>query len=102
MSKRQKMHKILDLVLDIDGITSKNREKGGPNVFMYFSGHIHEVTVQVFEDGWVAGTDPDYVNEIGLSYSQADTKIEETISYLRDFLKKVADREIESEVKWNY
>lgn len=98
MSKRQKMHRILDLVLDINGITSKNREKGEPNVFLYFPGHVHEITVQVFEDGWVAGADPDYVNEIALSYPGADAKIEETISYLRDFLKKVADRE----VKWNY
>lgn len=52
--KRAALHKILDLVLDINGLEERKQEVTGdkPTAFFTFSGHMASVNVDVYENGW--------------------------------------------------
>lgn len=52
--RRKKVHEILEMVLEINGTHSRQRELTGnkPTVFFSFFGHTTGVTVNVYSDGW--------------------------------------------------
>lgn len=52
--KRESIHKILDLVLDVNGLDERARDLTGdkPTAFFEFSGHTAGITVQLYENGW--------------------------------------------------
>lgn len=52
--RRKKVHEILEMVLEINGTHSRQRELTGnkPTAFFCFSGHTAGVTVNVYNDGW--------------------------------------------------
>lgn len=52
--QRRQLHKILDLVLNINGVQPSNRY-GHPTAFFSFSGHTGGVWVQIFRTGWTPG-----------------------------------------------
>lgn len=58
--KREQLHKILDLILDINGIEQRRQELTGskPTTFFEFCGHVNTVDVRVFENGWREGIRP--------------------------------------------
>lgn len=72
MKKRQKhkiekrfrddIHHVLDLVLDINGISERKRAITGnmPTAFFDFSGHTATIYIRIHENGWVPNADPDY------------------------------------------
>lgn len=53
-SRRQEIHKILDLVLDINGLEQRQQRITGslPTAHFEFSGHVALVEVQVNPKGW--------------------------------------------------
>ncbi len=59
--KREAIHEMLDLALDINGLQKSKRDITGdhPTAFFYMSGHIGEVEVQVHTKGWYADEFPD-------------------------------------------
>lgn len=63
--KRKDLHKILDLVLDINGLEGRWREVSGnlPTVFFYFHGHVGSVDVSVHTSGWGDELHPDWRGE---------------------------------------
>ena len=52
--KRDKIHKILDLVLDINGTEPRKRSRTGnkPTALLSFSGHTSGIAVSVYSNGW--------------------------------------------------
>lgn len=52
--KRESIHKILDLVLDVNGLSERARDLTGdkPTAFFEFSGHTAGITVQLYKKGW--------------------------------------------------
>lgn len=52
--KRELLHRILDLVIDINGLEERKVNVSGdkPTAFLYFSGHTADLDVQVHEKGW--------------------------------------------------
>lgn len=60
--RREAIHKVLDLVLDVNGLEERKREVTGdkPTAFFGFSGHTAGITVGVFKNGWVAGNEEDW------------------------------------------
>lgn len=54
---RGDIHKVLDIVLDINGLEERSRELTGtlPTAFFDFSGHISEVGISIYKDGWDEG-----------------------------------------------
>lgn len=55
--KRAAVHKILDAVLDLNGLGCRSVDKTGnlPTAFFDFSGHVALLKVYVYRDGWDFG-----------------------------------------------
>ena len=55
--KREQIHRLLDLALDINGLKPRKQAITGnlPTVFFKFSGHVGWVDIQIHSAGW----DPD-------------------------------------------
>lgn len=55
--RRQEIHKILDLVLDINGLCPRKQDKTGnlPTAFMDFRGHTAGISVRIDRKGWYYG-----------------------------------------------
>ncbi|EEG56989.1 hypothetical protein [Enterocloster asparagiformis] len=64
--RRAEVHRVLDLVLDINGIEARREEVTGnlPTAFLRFSGHVSGLYVSVHEKGWQAYSSPDYTADI--------------------------------------
>ena len=54
IEKREKLHQILDLVIDINGFEDRKVELTGdkPTAFIYFSGHTSNFEVNVHTHGY--------------------------------------------------
>lgn len=50
---RRDIHRILDAVLDINGLQAN--EEPHPTAFFKFSGHIGIIEAELYRDGWRAG-----------------------------------------------
>lgn len=59
---RGEFHRVLDLVLDINGMEERQRKKTGnkPTAFLYFYGHTTELEVSVHSEGWDSDDYPDF------------------------------------------
>ena len=59
---RADVHRVLDLVLDINGLDRRQKKLTGnlPTAFFDFSGHTACLYVRVFENGWNGNVSPDY------------------------------------------
>lgn len=55
--KRQRVHKILDAVLDVNSLERRTVDLTGelPTAFFGYSGHTNHLSVEVFNDGWGIG-----------------------------------------------
>lgn len=57
MTQKEKIHELLDIVLEGNGITERQRDKTGtlPTLFFRYSGHINKIEIDLHSDGWTAG-----------------------------------------------
>lgn len=86
--RRVQMHRILDLVLDINGLGRRQQELTGnlPTAFMHFSGHISNVDIDIHRNGW--RTDyADEERENKTAYLDCDSEMDEMIRWLMGIKK---------------
>ena len=57
MTQREKIHALLDIVLDGNGNNARSREKTGmlPTLFFNYSGHVNDIDIYLHSDGWKSG-----------------------------------------------
>jgi hypothetical protein len=75
--KRELIHRLLDLAMDINGLEPRDQSITGnlPTVFFDFSGHVGRIDVRIYQAGWTPGNYPDVemlpsTNSLGeLSYA---------------------------------
>lgn len=55
--RRDKIHELLDLTLDINSTMPRKQEETGnkPTAFFNFSGHCGILSAQVYDEGWKTG-----------------------------------------------
>lgn len=60
-SRRKEIHTLLDMVLDINGLSPRKRDETGdlPTVFFEFSGHTGRIYLSAHTHGWFADSYPD-------------------------------------------
>lgn len=77
--RRAKLHRILDQVLDINGLEARKREKTGfkPTAFYLVFGHTGDLSVSVHSTGWHTGSNPSYKADIYLDGSNSDRVIKD-------------------------
>lgn len=65
LRRRAEVHRVLDLVLDINGLGRRQEKLTGnlPTAFFKFSGHVANVSVEVCEKGWRANVSADYTSD---------------------------------------
>lgn len=63
--KRQLLHEILDLVMDINGFEKRRRDLTGykPTAFLEINGHTADIEVSVHDNGWFSRADSDFSEE---------------------------------------
>ena len=85
MDNRARMHEILDMVIDTNGLGERRREKTGflPTVFFFFNGHVSMLDIDVCPDGWEAGCE-----RITFSF---DTSIPMSGKKIKDLRECLAD-----------
>lgn len=59
--KRKLIHEMLDIVLDINGLSARKQSLSGnhPTAFFDFSGHVGWAEVRIYKNGWFLGADAD-------------------------------------------
>ena len=83
---RKKLHRLLDAVLDANGLEERTQEKTGlkPTVFFEFSGHVAECDIRVYDEGWARDL---RTWNMGFNFMTdndiPDEKVEKTCSYLK-------------------
>jgi len=77
--RREGLHRLLDLVLDINGVSRRDREFTGdlPTAFFDFSGHTAAAHMRVYASGWEHGQDYDWDYDVW-----EDSNINEVIKQL--------------------
>lgn len=80
--RRDKIHELLDLTLDINSTMPREQEKTGnkPTAFFNFSGHIGTVELKVIREGWFAG---DYAPERIESHTYRNHELDEALCQAR-------------------
>lgn len=63
--RRAEVHRVLDLVLDINGLGERREKLTGnlPTSFFTFYGHVAGLYVRVFENGWRENVPADYTSD---------------------------------------
>ena len=58
--KREQIHRLLDLALDINGLEPREQKVTGnlPTVFFDFSGHVGRISIRTYSAGWTPGKIP--------------------------------------------
>lgn len=75
--KRQMIHELLDLVLDINGLNPRKQKLTGnlPTAFFEFNGHVGDLTVRLYPRGWCPrARDNDDIEVTAYTYSDTDLK----------------------------
>ena len=80
-SNREQLHRLLDVVLDVNGFEARSREETGekPTVFIDISGHVARCLVRVHKTGWAKGETDDLGSEF---HFDEPMKIDELIKRL--------------------
>lgn len=79
---RKKIHDLLDVVLDINGLSGRKQDITGtlPTAFFEFCGHIGQVEFSVYNEGWFPGATANFNRYVDLS----PEKIGREISRLKE------------------
>ena len=86
---REKMHRILDMVLDGNGFEHRKRDETGtlPTLFFEYSGHVNLSKISLHKDGWFSYADADKTWEFYLDYEIPDEVLEGLDAEIKDSLK---------------
>lgn len=85
---REKLHRILDQVLDINGLEARQKAETGdkPTAFLYINGHIGTASVSIDYSGWYPDKSDDFRAEFGLKpivYLDSIDNVIKQMDYIR-------------------
>ena len=96
MTEREKIHELLDIVLDGNGLAARSRRETGmlPTLFFKFNGHVGDIDIDLHSDGWESGkySDRDWTIRLNSPISQ------NTIDSIREAVNKALEDTDEVEV----
>lgn len=97
---RKQVHEIVDIVLDGNGFEDRTRRDTGtlPTLFMYFSGHVNKLTVQLHVDGWQSGVYYDREWDARLDEPMPDGTIESLRAAIEAAINKKESEVLERDI----
>ena len=89
--RRKKLHRILDQVIDINGLGKRQAKLTGdkPTAFYWFNGHTGDLSVTVHSMGWHTGSNPSYRADPYLDESQYGPSFDSVIRDLDDLKEQL-------------
>lgn len=81
--KRERIHKLLDVVLDINGFEKRQQEKTGnlPTAFFEFSGHVYWVEVSAYKQGY---RDYEHADISIITHANSPKEIDDAIKQMQN------------------
>lgn len=94
--KRQAVNEIFDLALQVNGLTDRRKKVTGnlPTVFVWFSGHVSNLNVQVYVNGWEEEELPEIDFTVHLDSSSCYEELEECKKILTEMRDKVESKNV--------
>ena len=93
--RRDKIHELLDLTLDINSTMPRRQEETGnkPTAFFDFSGHIGTVELKVFRKGWfetwfTGGYEPEWIKP----HTYQDHELDEALCQARQLKMQLCSK----------
>lgn len=86
--RREKLHRILDQVLDINGLESRQKSKTGdqPTAFFWFNGNTGITNVMVHYTGWDYGSESDFTKRVAVHPEKWHDSLDDVIKQL-DYIR---------------
>lgn len=83
-ARRKKIHELLDIALDINGLSSRKKTltRNLPTAFFEFSGHVAGVEVCIHKTGWEPGASGNFSVS---SYLDGNCNIDYKVKKLKDY-----------------
>lgn len=94
--KRQALNEIFDLALQVNGLTDRRKKVTGnlPTVFVWFSGHVSNLNVQVYVNGWEENVCPQKEFTIHIDSSKSYKELAECKKFLTEMRDKVESKNV--------
>lgn len=85
---REKLHRILDQVLDINGLEARQKAETGdkPTAFFWFNGHTGVTDVMVHYTGWDQGSGSDFTKRVKIPPEEWHDNADDVINQL-DYIR---------------
>ena len=86
--RRAKLHRILDQVLDINGLEVRTKSETGdkPTAFFWFNGNTGVTDIIVHYTGWDLGSKPDFTNRVAAHPKKWHNSLDDVIKQL-DYIR---------------
>ena len=86
---RAKLHRILDQVLDINGLEARNKSKTGgkPTAFFWFNGNTGVTDIMVYYTGWDYGSGSDFTKRTAVHPKEWHDNVDDVIKQL-DYIRR--------------
>lgn len=90
---RKKLHELLDIVLDANGIDVRKRDVTGtlPTLFFEFSGHVAQVSIRLHKNGWQPSASWDRSWDFYTNEPMTDKHIESVRAAVSDAMKDTTE-----------
>lgn len=86
---KSKVLEIMALALEFNGKPTKQELTGNkPTIFVEFAGHVHELDVRIFIDGWSFSANKIVKHMIYLDRSSAAKELDRTLTGLKTIIAK--------------
>lgn len=87
-SRRKQIHQLLDLTLDINGLEARRADRTGnlPTAFFWLSGHIADINISVYRNGYKDRQSPDDWFDVHFGSSK---ELKEAIKHMEEIKSHV-------------
>lgn len=94
--KRQAVNEIFDLALQVNGLTDRRQKVTGnlPTVFVWFAGHVSNLNVQVYVNGWEENVGPQKEFTIHTDSFKLYKELAECKKFLTEMRDKVESKNV--------
>lgn len=92
MTKQKIMNEAIRLGMKINGGAVERCGHGHPTVFIYYSGHINVLEVQIYSDGWAPDEGVSADTSYYFSLDKDEDKLMQVLENLKEYAEKLTEK----------
>lgn len=95
---RKQLHRLLDIVLNTNGLESRNRDETGnlPTMFFRYHGQVNQIEIEICRNGYETGADTDTL--LARYLDKADAISDESIELVEEICKDALTHKTKAEI----